>query len=103
MEPAEGELVNAAEPTLYPGYWASVSPDKPAVIMATSGEVMTYGALDRAANRLSHWFRSIGLQPGDHVAFSMENRIEFLPIIATRSIPMVFASRSLLFPSNEPG
>ncbi len=81
MEPAEGELVNAAEPTLYPGYWASVSPDKPAVIMATSGEVMTYGALDRAANRLSHWFRSIGLQPGDHVAFSMENRIEFLPIM----------------------
>ena len=72
---------DSSETTLYPGYWAGLTPDKPAVVMATSGESITYGELDALANRLSHWFRSIGLERGDHVAFCMENRVEYLPIL----------------------
>ncbi len=49
--------------------------------MATSGEVMRYDELERFANKLSHWFRNVGLQNGDHVAFCLENRIEFLAIL----------------------
>ena len=71
----------AQELTLFPGHWAALTPDKPAVIMATSGESMSYAELDALANQLSHWFASIGLEPGDHVAFCMENRLEFLPIM----------------------
>jgi acyl-CoA synthetase (AMP-forming)/AMP-acid ligase II len=68
-------------PTAYPGRWAETDPGKPAVIMATSGEIVTYRELDETANRLSHWFRSLGLKAGDHVAFCMENRAEYLPIM----------------------
>ena len=68
-------------PTDYPGHWAAERPDHPAVIMARSGETVSYAELDDTANRLSHWFRSLGLQPGDHVAFCMENRPEYLPIM----------------------
>lgn len=67
--------------TLFPGHWAIEDPSRAAVIMATSGEVMRYDELERFANRLSHWFRKIGLQNGDHVAFCLENRIEFLAIL----------------------
>ena len=48
-------------------------PDKPAVVMAGSGQVVTYRELDAEANRVSHLFRSLGLRPGDHVAFCLEN------------------------------
>ena len=49
--------------------------------MATSGEVVTYAELDAEANRLSHVFRSAGLQPGDHVAVCLENSARFFPVI----------------------
>jgi len=48
--------------------------------MASSGQVVTYAELDDTANRLSQLLRSAGLERGDHVAFCMENRAEFLPI-----------------------
>ena len=49
--------------------------------MASSGESVTYAELDAFANRLSHWFRSLGLEPGDHVAFCMDNRVDYLQIM----------------------
>jgi len=48
--------------------------------MAGSGEVITYAQLDEDANRLSHVFRDMGLRPGDHVAFCLENHPKFLSI-----------------------
>lgn len=65
----------------YPGAWAARTPDKPAVIMAESGEVVTYAELDDFANRLSQLLRAAGLQPGDHMAFCLENRAEYLPVM----------------------
>ena len=65
----------------YPGVWAEKDPDRAAIVMAESGQTISYGELDAAANRLSRVFRSAGLKPGDHVAFCMENRSEFLPIL----------------------
>jgi len=58
---------------MHPIQRAKTQPDHPAVIMAGSGETITYGQLDGAANRLAHWFRSQGLQAGDAVAVLMEN------------------------------
>ena len=58
---------------MHPGDHAQTAPDRPAVIMAGSGQVITYAELDEGANRLSQLFRSLGLQPGDHVAISIEN------------------------------
>lgn len=64
----------------HPGRIALNDPARPAVVMAYSGHVVTYGELDEFANRLSRLFRSLGLLPGDHIAFCLENRPEFLPI-----------------------
>ena len=65
---------------MYPGAIAAVTPDKPAVIMAGSGEVITYRQLDEQSNRLAHLFRAAGLRPGDHVAFMLANHPLFLAI-----------------------
>jgi acyl-CoA synthetase (AMP-forming)/AMP-acid ligase II len=70
-----------APPEFYPGTWAERTPDKPAIVMAESGEVVTYAELDAIANRLSRLFRAAGLRPGDHMAFCMENRPEYLPVM----------------------
>jgi len=64
----------------YPGRWAAEFPDRPAIVMTGTGETMTYGELDAEANRISRLFRSLGIQAGDHVAFCLENRIEFLAL-----------------------
>ena len=39
---------------MYPGKYAKQHPDRPAVIMAQSGEVLTYAALEARANQLAH-------------------------------------------------
>ncbi len=63
---------------MYPGLHAESTPDKPAVILAASGQVITYAELDQEANRVSQLFRAAGLRPGDHVAFCLENHPRFL-------------------------
>ena len=62
------------------GQIAAEQPGKAAVIMAGSGQVISFGELDAAANRLAHVLRDAGLRPGDHIAFMLENRWEFLAI-----------------------
>ncbi|GAA3468510.1 AMP-binding protein [Nonomuraea roseola] len=65
---------------MHPGAIAAVTPDKPAVIMAGSGQVVTYRELEEESNRLAHLFRAAGLKPGDHIAFMLENHPLFLVI-----------------------
>ena len=66
---------------MYPGSHVATNPDKPAVIMAESGEVQTFAELDAAANRLSQLLRSAGLQPGDHIAICLENHPRYIEIL----------------------
>ncbi|HEX4816777.1 MAG TPA: acyl-CoA synthetase [Nonomuraea sp.] len=65
---------------MYPGAIAAATPDKPAVIMAGSGRIVTYRELDEESNRLAHLFRAAGLRPGDHVAFMLGNHPLFLVV-----------------------
>ena len=65
---------------MYPGAHAAANPDKPALIMAGSGETVTYAQLDADANRVSRLFREAGLAPGDHVAWCLENHRNFLAL-----------------------
>lgn len=64
----------------HPSVHAAANPDKPAVIMAGSGETVTYRELDERSNRCAHLFRSLGLNQGDTVAFCLENRAEFFDL-----------------------
>ncbi|MBL4666696.1 MAG: AMP-binding protein [Sneathiella sp.] len=52
-------------------------PEKAAVIMAATGATITYKELDERSNKLAHYFRSLGLQVGDHIAFLLENNDKF--------------------------
>jgi long-chain acyl-CoA synthetase len=53
-------------------------PDQPAIIMATSGEVVTFAGFEAASNRFAHLLRDTGLRFRDHVAFFMENNPRML-------------------------
>jgi long-chain acyl-CoA synthetase len=63
---------------MYAGEHARQHPDRPAIVMATSGEVVTYAEYEARCNRLAHVFRTMGLAHGDHVAFFMENNPRLL-------------------------
>ena len=62
------------------GVHAAAHPDKPALIMAGTGETITYAQLDAEANRVSRVLREAGLEAGDHVAWSLENHRHFLSL-----------------------
>ncbi|MEY2571685.1 MAG: long-chain acyl-CoA synthetase, partial [Acidimicrobiaceae bacterium] len=65
---------------MYPGAHAQDHPDKPALIMATSGETVTFGEYEARSNRVAHLLRDLGLQRGDHIAVFMENNLRMLEI-----------------------
>ncbi|MGJ7508837.1 AMP-binding protein [Variovorax sp. GT1P44] len=63
---------------MYPGKYAHAHADRPAFIMANSGESLTYGELDARSNRLAHLLRAQGLMRLDHYAVFMENNRYYL-------------------------
>src|SRR4051794_9710603 len=80
---------------MYPGALAQETPDHPAVIMGGTGEVITYRQLDEQSNQLAHALRAAGLQPGDQVAFMMENHPRFFAIAwAARRAGLYFTAIS---------
>ena len=62
---------------MYPGVHAAITPDKPATIMAGSGEMVTYRQLEERSIQLARAWRRAGLRPGDHVALLSENHPRF--------------------------
>ena len=63
---------------MYAGEHAKTRADEPALIMANSGEVVTYRQFEAAANRMAHLYRAQGLQRRDHVALFFENNPRML-------------------------
>ena len=66
---------------MYPGTIAAQHPERPAIVMGESGEVVTYRELDERSNRLAHLLRAAGLGHGDHIALLMENAPRFLEVV----------------------
>ena len=66
---------------MHPITHAETRADHPALIMAGSGETMTYGEMDAYANRFARLLRARGLDRGDHFGVLMENTIHYLPIV----------------------
>jgi long-chain acyl-CoA synthetase len=58
---------------MHPYIHAAANPEKPAVIMAESGQTLTYGELEAGSNRVAQLIRTKGFGPGDVVAFMIEN------------------------------
>jgi long-chain acyl-CoA synthetase len=66
---------------MHPSIHAARTPDKPAYIMAGSGERVTYAQLEARSNQGAHLFRALGLKRGDGVALLLENSARFFEIV----------------------
>ncbi|MDB5493554.1 MAG: AMP-dependent synthetase and ligase, partial [Phenylobacterium sp.] len=66
---------------MHPSIHARTHPDKPAYIMAYSGETVTYAELEARSNQGAHLFRELGLVAGDAVAFFIENHPRYYELL----------------------
>ena len=65
---------------MHPGVLAQQQPNKPAYIMAESGQIITRQALEEGSNQAAQLFRRLGLKRGDHIAVMMENHPAYIQI-----------------------
>ncbi|MEC8143503.1 MAG: AMP-binding protein, partial [Pseudomonadota bacterium] len=63
-----------------PADMAATHPNKPAYIMAETGDRVTFAQLEATANQGAQLFRALGLQRGDHIAILLENHPRFFQI-----------------------
>ena len=61
----------------HPRTFAALTPEKPALIMADSGKVLTYRTLVDNADRAAQAFQRLGLRQGDTIAILLENQIRY--------------------------
>ena len=66
---------------MWPALHAQEHPDRPAYLMASTGQVVTYGELDRRSNQLARLLYDRGLRFGDHLAIFMENNDRYLEVV----------------------
>ncbi|MEG3123955.1 acyl-CoA synthetase [Sphingomonas sp. GB1N7] len=66
---------------MHPSLHAAANADKPALIVAETGETITYGELDRRSNRAAHLFRARGLGVGDTIALFLDNVPEYYDLV----------------------
>lgn len=66
---------------MHPSQIAERTPDKPALIMAERGAVLTYGELDQRSNQAAHVFREHGCQIGDAIAVLLPNTIRYHEVV----------------------
>ncbi len=65
---------------MYPFKYDESTRDKPAYIMAGSGETVTFRQLNERSNQLAHAFRANGLNPGDTCAIFAENSPRYFEV-----------------------
>ena len=65
---------------MYPATHAATTPDKPAHVMAGSGEVVTFAQLDQRSNQLARLLHQRGLRTGDGISVLMENNARYLEV-----------------------
>lgn len=62
---------------MYATAHADTTPDRPCLIMATSGEIVTFGQFEARANQLAHLLVDHELQRLDHYSIFMENNARY--------------------------
>jgi fatty-acyl-CoA synthase len=76
---------------MYPGTYANSAPDRAAIIMGSTGEIVTYRQLHERSNQFSHYLRSVGLEEDDVVAIFMTNNPHYHEVAwGTRQIGRYF-------------
>jgi long-chain acyl-CoA synthetase len=86
----------------HPSFHAANTPDKPAYILAETGETLTYGDLDRRSNQIAQLFYALGLAPGDHIALLLENGLPFVEICwAAQRAGLIYTAISRYLKADE--
>ena len=89
---------------MHPFHHAANQPDTPTIIMAGSGETLTYVQMEAQSNRIAHLLRGLGLVRGDTIAILMHNEIDFLPICwAAQRAGLVYVAMSTKLTADEAG
>jgi long-chain acyl-CoA synthetase len=89
---------------MHPFHHAANQPDTPAIIMAGSGDTLTYAQLEAESNRIAHLLRGLGLVRGDTIAILMHNEIDYLPICwAAQRAGLVYVAMSTKLTADEAG
>jgi long-chain acyl-CoA synthetase len=65
---------------VHPATYATTTPEKPAIIMAGTGQTVSYRALNDASNQVAQMLRAAGLKDGDVIALMLENSPAFLEL-----------------------
>lgn len=65
---------------LQPGTHAALDPSRPAVVMAGTGAVVTYGEMEANSRRFARVLRASGVGRGGHVAVLMENHPRYFEV-----------------------
>jgi acyl-CoA synthetase (AMP-forming)/AMP-acid ligase II len=65
---------------MHPFHHAAAMPEKPAIVMANSGETLTFAGLEARSNQAAQLFRARGLARGDVIALLLENSLDFLAL-----------------------
>ena len=75
---------------MHPRSFAEHSPDKAAIIMADTEELITFGELEEQANKGAHLLRELGIRNGDTIAFWLKNTPDYLTLYWTGQRAGVF-------------
>lgn len=69
---------------MYPGTHALTNPDRPALIMTATGEIVTYAELEDRSRRAANWLFDAGLRPGDVVGVSRFTLPHHVPLKSSK-------------------
>jgi long-chain acyl-CoA synthetase len=75
------EVQEKAMHGFHPSAIARKTPDKPAIIMGGSGQVITYAQLDAMSNQVAQLLRAHGIGIGDKVAICLGNHPMYLVLV----------------------
>ena len=86
----------------HPMFQAQKTPDKPAYIIAETGEALSFSQLDARSNQGAQLFYALGLKAGDHVAFLLENGLPLVEIAwAAQRAGLIFTAISRYLKADE--
>ena len=87
---------------MHPRIHSAAMPRAAALILAESGETISYSALELRANRAAHALRALGVRRGDTIAMACENRAEFLDLYwATQRAGVILVPLSTRLKASE--
>ena len=66
---------------MYPGKWAGLFPDKPAVVDSATGASRTYRELNDRSNQFAQLLYDRGLRRGDHISIFAENHLAWFDVV----------------------